>query len=381
MDGDPDKPLVLAQDDASVSDISPTEALPPVRPAWFRSVFFQITVLGWCSFLSPGTCAAMAATGGGGQEDVSLVNVANSSSFSVMVAIGLLAPSLMCCTNMRVALAIGTLGYPLYSASLYTHGKYGIRWFVIFGAVISGITAGTFWAVEGAVGITYPERAKQGIYIAYWLMYRVMGQLLGGAINLGLNAKAKEAGSLSSETYIVFIALQCISPAIAMLLSLPKQVQRRDGTPVQYAPERSAWGELKATLRSLVHPKMLLIIPLLFQANFCEAIISTFTGNRFSVRARALASFLSAIVACIANFLLGFFLDRTSITMNLRAKLGFGIVFVLQVGWWIFAIVMMNRYHGVPDSVDWNEDGFSALFAVCMMLQMGYNMTLDVDAN
>ncbi|WFD29879.1 hypothetical protein MSPP1_000893 [Malassezia sp. CBS 17886] len=319
----------------------------------------------------------MSATGGGGQQNVSLVNAANSSTFSIMVVTGLLASALIRLTNIRVAFVIGTLGYPTYAAALYVHGKYGTEWFIILGAVLSGTTAGAFWSVEGAVVISYPERAKQGIYVAYWLMHRMMGQMMGGAINLGLNAKAKGAGSLSSETYIVFVVLQCLSPVIALLLSLPKQVQRRNGTPVHIALKPSAWEELKATLRYLVRPKVLLLLPLISQTTFSEAIISTYTGGRFSVRGRALASFLSAIVACIANYLLGFFLDRSSMTMNLRAKLGFGIVYTLQLGWWIFAIVMMNRYNGVHDAIDWTEGRFSALFALCLMLQMGLNMMYE----
>ncbi len=146
-----------AKGDIRIKDVESVDNVEPEtrrRPFWFRSVFFQITIVGICSFLSPGIWAAMSSTGGGGQQSVSLVNAANSSTFSLMVVTGLLSPLLMRLTNVRIALILGGLGYAPYAASLYTHGKYGTEWFVIFGAVLCGISAGVFWATEGTICIT-----------------------------------------------------------------------------------------------------------------------------------------------------------------------------------------------------------------------------------
>ena len=299
------KPTDSPGDDKSIASVRDMEGLDPVaaakRPVWYRSVFFQITVLGFCSFLSPGIWGAMTATGGGGQQSVSLVNGANSSTFSLMVLTGMLTPMLIRLTNVRLALVIGTLGFAPNSAALYTHGKYGTAWFVIFGAVLCGISAGVFWATEGYVGIAYPERRRQGFYLSYWLMFRVLGQLLGGAINLGLNASSNAEGSLSDNTYIVFVALQCVSPLVALLISLPHQVQRQDHTHVVLEMKPTAWQEVKATFRALFRKRMHLLLPLIWQTTFSEAILSTYIAKNFTVRSRALGSLLSAIVASLAN--------------------------------------------------------------------------------
>lgn len=143
----------------------------------------------------------------------------------------------------------------------------GTEWLVLFGAVCCGASAGTsasqllllrwpqdsdlpvrlrmptglFWSVEGAMvmgcGWTDPfpfpicvpdspfapspdpEPRKRGRYLAYWLGFRNAGMILGGAINLGLNASNSKAGSISSSTYIVFIVLQAISPLVGFLVS------------------------------------------------------------------------------------------------------------------------------------------------------------------
>lgn len=40
---------------------------------WYRKVFFQATVVGFCAFLAPGLYNAMQSTGAGGQQTPYLV--------------------------------------------------------------------------------------------------------------------------------------------------------------------------------------------------------------------------------------------------------------------------------------------------------------------
>lgn len=357
---------------ASGGDIETTVSAPRGGP-WYRSVFANMTILGLCSFLGPGIWAAMSATGGGGQQSVSLVNAANSSTFGLMVLTGFLTPTLVRLTNLRVVLSLGTLGYVFYAASLYTHGKYGTEWFVILGAALCGLSAGAFWACEGYVALSYPMRSQQGFYLSYWLMYRVLGQMLGGAINLGLNARRDQAGSLGNDTYIVFVVLQCLGPFVALLISLPGQVRRKDGTPVLLHLAPSIKQEALAMVRTLFRKRNLLLLPMIWQSTFCEALIFTFVGKHFTVRARALGSFLSAIVASLSCYILGFYLDNRRFSINFRGRSAFVAVYAMQLGWWTFSIVIMNR-HRSPEALDWTSSGFQAPFALYVMLQIGYNL-------
>ena len=45
---------------------------------WYRSTFFQATVLGFCSFLAPGLWGGLTLLGAGGSQSPSLVNASNS---------------------------------------------------------------------------------------------------------------------------------------------------------------------------------------------------------------------------------------------------------------------------------------------------------------
>jgi MFS family permease len=110
--------------------------------------------------------------------------------------------------GLKNTLAVGTIGYVLYSAALYQNNRYGTKWFVYVGSAACGIMAGLFWAAEGAIMLSYPPPESRGRYLAYWLAYRNSGSILGGAINLAFNYSGKTLGKLNWKTYIVFFVLR-----------------------------------------------------------------------------------------------------------------------------------------------------------------------------
>lgn len=171
--------------------------------------------------------------------------------------------SLINLTSVPITLSIGTTGYAVYAAGLYLSTKTAgtTTWLVLVGAACCGISAGFFWSTEGAVILSYPEKDRLGRYVSYWLMFRVLGQLVGGVINLALNYSAAQAGSISLETYGVFIALQCLGPLVALTLSRPEKVQRKDGTKVVLNLEGSVKSELKAVGKLLCRREVALLLP------------------------------------------------------------------------------------------------------------------------
>ncbi|KAL8792050.1 MAG: hypothetical protein Q9195_005391 [Heterodermia aff. obscurata] len=121
------------------------------------------------------------------------------------------------------ALIFGTLGYAPFAAGLYTNNRFGTEWLTLFGAALCGISAGVFWMAEAAIAIAYPEPWNKGKALGYWLTYRLGGQILGGAINLGLNADRNEAGKVSYTVFLIFIALQASGPLVALFLNKPEK--------------------------------------------------------------------------------------------------------------------------------------------------------------
>lgn len=51
---------------------------------------------------------------------------------------------------------------------------------------------------------------RRGFYISIWVAMRNVGSIIGGAITLGLNIKKSGGGSVSTNTYLVFLGLECI---------------------------------------------------------------------------------------------------------------------------------------------------------------------------
>lgn len=272
-------------------------------------------------------------------------------------------------------------GYAPYAAGLYLNSVNGTQWLIILGAALCGISAGTFWSVEGSIALGYPERLKQARYISYWLMFRVLGQLLGGIINLALNYNDSEKGSISTNTYLVFVVLQCLGPFCAMLLSPPHKVQRTDKTPVYLHIESSTRRELILMCKTITKPQVLLLLPIIWQSTWSEALIGTYAVNYFTVRSRALGSLLSAITASLSNYILGFFLDWKKPSINTRAKSSFIVIYGLQAGWWAWAIYIMHKYHNTTPkpTFDWTTPGYGEGFGAYIFLQIGFNVMYELN--
>lgn len=316
----------------------------------------------------------MNSLGAGGEEKPYLVNGANALTFSLMVVSCFFSPVLVKAIGIKYALVFGTLGYAPYAAGLYTNNRFGTEWFVLFGAALCGISAGVFWMAEAAIALSYPEPYNQGRFLGFWLSFRVGGQILGGAINLGLNVNNSKAGKVSYNVYLAFIALQALGPFVGLLLNKPSKVQRTDGIQVKLAIVESSLSELRATTRLFFSRKFLLIVPLIAQAVYTEAVMFSYESLWFSVRARALGSFLSGIVALIAGNLLGAFLDWKGLRLKARARGAFFVILTLQGAWWIWATVLVTEFRKTSPTYDWVDGGFGRAFALFIFWVTGFQL-------
>jgi MFS family permease len=218
----------------------------------------------------------MNSLGAGGAASPSLINAANALTFCLMVLSCYFSSVLVHYIGIKGALIFGTIGYAPYAAGLYTNNRYGTEWLVLFGAALCGISAGVFWMAEAAIAIAYPEPWNRGKTLGYWLTYRLGGQILGGAINLGLNAHRNTAGKVSYTVYQVFIALQAAGPFVALLLNPPEKVQRTDGKRVNLKIAHDPWYEIKKIGRLFFTKNWLLLVLFIGQAVFSEAVYFTY---------------------------------------------------------------------------------------------------------
>ncbi|KPM38151.1 hypothetical protein AK830_g8414 [Neonectria ditissima] len=355
-----------------------SEIAPPKdqqhKVRWHRSTFYNITILGLCNFSAPGIWVAMNSLGAGGAATPKLVNAANALTFCLMVVSCLFSSALVRYIGIKGALIFGTIGYAPYAAGLYTNNRFGTEWLTLFGAALCGISAGVFWMAEAAIAIAYPEPWNRGKSLGYWLTYRLGGQVLGGAINLGLNADRNEAGKVSYTVFLVFIAIQAIGPLVALLLNKPEDVERKDGKKVVLEIPNNPWYEIKKTTSLFFTKKFLLIVLFIGQAVFAEAVFFTYLSAWFSVRSRALGSFLAGVIAVSVGNILGLWLDRTGVSLKTRARSSFWVIVTLQGGWWTWATILVTRFHNTKPTFDWVDPGFGAAFAVFIFLNIGFQL-------
>ena len=200
--------------------------------------------------------------------------------------------------------------------------------------------------------------------------------MLGGAINLGLNADNDQAGQVSYTVFLVFIAIQAAGPFLGFLLNSPDKVQRKDGKKVDLSITQNPWREIVATTKLFFTKKFLLLLLWIGNAVFSESVFFTYLAMWFSVRSRALGSLMSGIVPVIGGNILGWWLDRNSISLKVRSRTAFWTLVVIQGGWWTWATIMVTRFKNMETkpTFDWSTPGFGAAFGVFVFLAMGFQL-------
>ncbi|KAL2821087.1 major facilitator superfamily domain-containing protein [Aspergillus granulosus] len=339
------------------TDSTSTQTVP-AKPSFFRSTLFQILVVGLCAFCAPGIWSAMNGLGVGGSQSPNLVNAANALLYAFMTVTCFMGPWLTNAIGFRYTLSLGSIGYPLYAAGLYLNNRTGATWLVYLGSVTCGISAGFFWSVEGAIATGYPEDRKRGRYIATWFTFRNFGNIIGGAISLGINHNINERGQVGYKTYLGFIAIQCLGLLFGLLLSNPDKVQRDDGTRIAAsdAPKIPWRTELAAMWTRLKSKSILLLIPLFWYFGWIQAYPGTYLATYFTVRSRALGSFMSAVVGTLATWLGGSLVDIPwTSNRKTRAVTTYTLIALLNSTTWIWAVIIQNEYRHTNPILDWGD--------------------------
>lgn len=165
-----------------------------------------------------------------------------------------------------------------------------------------------------------------------------------------------------------------MGPVTGLLLNEPARVQRKDNVRVQLGITNSIRKELLLTAKLFFSKEFLLIVPLIGQGVYAEAVMFTYESLWFSVRARALGSFLSGTVAIVAGNLLGLFLDQKRLSLKLRARTAFATILALQGAWWVWATVLVTQFHKTSPTYDWVDHGFGKAFALFLFLVLGFQV-------
>ncbi|KAJ5236220.1 hypothetical protein N7489_006311 [Penicillium chrysogenum] len=344
---------------------------------FYRSCLLQIIIVGLVAFCEPGIWTALNNLGAGGNAKPYLNNAANALTYGLMSVGCFLAGGVTNKITAKWTLFIGAAFYTPYAAGLYCNNRYGNEWFLLLGAALCGIGASLLWASEAAIAVGYPEEEKRGRYVAIWMSIRQMGPLVGGAISLALNVNTAHVGKVTYTTYLGLVAISSLGAPFALLLSQPQDVIRSNGTKIPYMKKTSFAIEARAIWKQLSNKYMLLLIPVFLAGQFGTTYQGNYLTTYFTVRSRALASFLTAVVGASANVVTGIFLDLKFLSRETRSKVVYIFVLVFVTGSWTWNAIVETKLSRMaePPAFDLGDGPFfNSAFTVYIFFRFFYEV-------
>ncbi|KAL4264837.1 unc-93 family protein [Pleurotus pulmonarius] len=329
---------------------------------WFRSTTFQVLVVGGVFFCAPGMYNALSALGAGGLATPWYANATAAAGYVFMAFMCIVGGIIVGKIGVRMSLLISSTGDIVYAGSC-------TQWFLMFGSILSGITDGLMYAVEGPIITSYPEPARRGRMLALWVALRNAAPLIGGAIIFGINASINASGAVSLDTYLAIIGIMCAGPFVALLLSHPSKVQRTDG--VAIVLRKTGWVRSLAEWWAVVASRdMLLLCPLFFTSWFYGSYIGTLQTQYFNVRTRALCAFVIPMGDIVGGFMVGYFLDNERMSVKQKARASFGVLMTCNLALWIWTAVITKQLEDSTPVIDWTSPAFGRTFALFLLFDL-----------
>ncbi|KAI4862824.1 MFS general substrate transporter [Hypoxylon rubiginosum] len=345
------------------------EAVPKWKRVYQHSLT-QMLLLSVQAFCGPAMADAIAGLGGGGLATPQTSNIATAINYAMLAIVCLFGGPIVNKLGTKWALVVGAMSFPIRGSSYYCNSKFGTQWYLIFGSFFTGIGSGCWYVAESGSIMSLAPSGARGKYLALWIVARNLGQLVGGAINLSKNHVKGVVGGVTPDTYIAFLIIESLALPFAFLISPLERVVRSDGTRILVS-EKLTFKQESKLIRFTMSSKLILLSALwAVWSFFYSGTWSTYLGTYFTVRSRALSSLISPFFCIVGCFGLGFILDMKSLSQRRRAQLGLFTVAILNLGVYIWSIVMQVKFNGTnPGKIDWDESLYATSFLPYFFVQ------------
>ncbi|KAI0843651.1 MFS general substrate transporter [Hypoxylon sp. FL0890] len=305
------------------------------KELWYASPKIQLLMVALVCFLCPGMYNALGGLGGGGQIDPTVQDHASTALYSVFAVVAFFSGSFANKLGVKATLAIGGLGYCIYSASFLCYNHTQNVGFVIFAGAFLGLCAGLLWTAQGAIMMAYPPEESKGRYISwFWIIFN-LGAVIGSLIPLGQNIN-NSGGTVTDGTYVGFIVLMLVGAALTFFLVNADKVIREDGSKVIIMKNPTWQSEFIGLWQCIsFSPWVVLLFPMFFASN----IFYTYQQNglnlaHFDIRTRSLNNLLYWLAQIFGAVIFGYALDFPKIRRSMRAKISFVALFSLTFIIW-----------------------------------------------
>ncbi|CAH0022488.1 unnamed protein product [Clonostachys rhizophaga] len=351
-------------------------------------------------FCLPGIYTALTGLGAGGGRPGSadVANKTNAILYGLLAFVGLFGGSILNILRPKVSLMVGAIGYPLYVGGLWYFDTTGNSWFPLMSGAILGITGGFLWTSAAYVQFSYAEEKSKGL----WSM-RSLGAIVGSSISLSLNIDQVKPVGVSAPVYIAFIVIHSAAFFIALFFIIhPSKVVRDDGTHIALFRKASLWTELKATAKTLLDWRYLLLAPAQIVCEMALGLMSSVNGEclgstrcrgstnsrkarYFNLRTRSVNNLAYQAIQVFVPGLLTCVLDSRHIkSRRTRGLIGIAIMGSVAIGASSGLIGWLEVNHvdslDAPAGADWHDPEWPGLF-ICYVLfgsiYSGYQMCTE----
>ncbi|OCF45331.1 hypothetical protein I317_00854 [Kwoniella heveanensis CBS 569] len=358
---EPENVVTIAEHDGQHEVADAVRAIEIPSNKWlrrYRSVIFQMVMLGILSFSGPSMSDAISGLGGGGQATPHTANQASAVQYALSSVFAMFGGPIIGAIGIVGGCIVGALGFPLSGTGFYVLSKYNVQWYLIFAKALYGITAAFLYVAESSAMISYPEENRRGLYLSLWVGARNLGSVISGAISLGLNVATSGAGAVSTNTYLVFIALECLGVPAALLLTRSSKVIRNDGYGVPLLPKKSWKKEMQLLWEHHKQRRTLLLIPVYIFTFFGDGVWFTYLAVHFSVRTRALSSLIAPVSSIVLQPIFGYILDQRRWGPRAKGMAAYGVYMgaSLVMAVWGFAMIAWFKRQDPDLRLDFHND-------------------------
>ncbi|KAI0460722.1 hypothetical protein LJB42_002438 [Komagataella kurtzmanii] len=285
-------------------------------PDVFKRPMFAAFLVGVTAFACPGMFSALNGLGAGGTAEPTISNISNAVTFGTIAVGGFLTGTITNQIGVKQSLLIGAGFYSPYAAALYisTRGNSNYKWFMPVSGFILGVSAAFLWIASSGILLGYPTVKDKGKAIV-------------------------TGGTLLALTFVMLIGI----PA-ALLLLTPRQINRGDGSKVDVFKQPSIWHEFALLKQIILRKDVVLLIPLFIYNQWYLSYQWNFNYTYFSLRGRALNSFLFYLFGTIGAWISGLFLDLQRVRTITRARSGFTVFSIIAGASWILGLVVESQW-------------------------------------
>ncbi|KAJ9489460.1 hypothetical protein VN97_g3824 [Penicillium thymicola] len=203
-----------------------------------------------------------------------------------------------------------------------------------------------------------------------------------GSLGYSLYAAGLYLNNRTGATWLVYLG--CVTCGISAGFFWSVEGAVATGYPEQHkrgryirAPRGIHWREELCEMWRLARSRsILLLVPLFWYFGWIQAYPGTYLATYFTVRSRALGSFMTAVVGTLATWLGGSLVDLPWLkNRKHRAIVTFAVIALMNNAIWIWAVIIQNEHRHTNPVLDWgNQRSFGRGFGLYLFERISFRL-------